>query len=521
MTKITLNNIGTGTPFQTAISTINTNNDTLETAFDNTLSRDGTSPNTMGADLDMNSNRILNLPQPLSLTEPARLQDIGDAPTYAADAAASAAAALASETAAASSASSASTSASNASTSASNASTSATNASNSASDAAASAVTAANNATVIGGNAYAYSTTTAMADPGTGFIRGNNLTISSITAIAISALTNETGNPNIRSYIATWDDSTNTAVRGYILCRKMGTPATFAIFSISGALTDNTTWLQLAVTHIASNGTWSASDPMNIQFYRTGDKGADGLIAGSTGATDNRVLRADGVGGTTLQNSAVTIDDSGNITGAGQISSGALVPTTDDGAALGNATTNRWSDLFLASGAVINFNNGNVTITHSAGTITIAGATSFTIGNNALTAGTLELGNTTDTTLSRGSAGVIAVEGVNLTPNIPQNSRSAAYTAVLADANTHILHPSSDNNARTFTIPANASVAYPIGTTLTFVNKINTVTISINSDTLTLAGPGSTGSRTLAANGIATAMKITSTEWMISGSGLT
>lgn len=104
---------------------------------------------------------------------------------------------------------------------------------------------------------------------------------------------------------------------------------------------------------------------------------------------------------------------------------------------------------------------------------------------------------------------------------IAQQSKSAAYTTVLADAGKHIYHPSSDNNARTFTIDSNANVAYPIGTTLTFVNEINTVTIAITSNTLTLAGTGSTGSRTLAANGIATALKVSSTKWVISGVGLT
>lgn len=103
---------------------------------------------------------------------------------------------------------------------------------------------------------------------------------------------------------------------------------------------------------------------------------------------------------------------------------------------------------------------------------------------------------------------------------IAQNPQSANYTLVLADANKHILHPSSDNNARTFTIPANSSVAYAIGTPITFVNEINTVTIAINSDTLTLAGAGSTGSRTLAANGMATALKTGSTKWVINGTGL-
>lgn len=102
-----------------------------------------------------------------------------------------------------------------------------------------------------------------------------------------------------------------------------------------------------------------------------------------------------------------------------------------------------------------------------------------------------------------------------------QNSQSANYTIVLADSGKQILHPVGDNNPRTFTIPANASVAFPVGTAITFVNKINDVTIAITTDTLTLVGTGSTGPRVLAANGMATALKITSTEWLISGTGLT
>lgn len=42
-------------------------------------------------------------------------------------------------------------------------------------------------------------------------------------------------------------------------------------------------------------------------------------VGGSTGATDNRVLRSDGTGGATVQNSAVTIDDSGNVSGVGTL----------------------------------------------------------------------------------------------------------------------------------------------------------------------------------------------------------
>jgi hypothetical protein len=106
---------------------------------------------------------------------------------------------------------------------------------------------------------------------------------------------------------------------------------------------------------------------------------------------------------------------------------------------------------------------------------------------------------------------------------IPQNSQSAAYTLVLADSGKQIFHPSADTTARTWTIPANGSVAFPIGTAVTFINQngAGVITIAITTDTMRLAGAGTTGSRTLAANGVATAIKITSTEWIISGTGLT
>ena len=106
--------------------------------------------------------------------------------------------------------------------------------------------------------------------------------------------------------------------------------------------------------------------------------------------------------------------------------------------------------------------------------------------------------------------------------NIPQNSKSADYTLVLADAGKHIFHPSTDASIRTFTIPANASVAYVIGTAVTFIKmRSQVVTIAITSDTMYLSDAGTTGSRSLAQYGSATAIKITSTNWLISGSGLT
>lgn len=69
-----------------------------------------------------------------------------------------------------------------------------------------------------------------------------------------------------------------------------------------------------------------------------------------------------------------------------------ISPTTDDGAALGD-TTHNWSDLFLANGSVINWNNGDLTLTHSSNTLTLAG------GNLALGANNLTMtGSIADTT---------------------------------------------------------------------------------------------------------------------------
>lgn len=71
MAKITLSDIADARS-PSAATTTNYNNAALETALENTLSRDGTTPNQMEADLDMNSNRILNLPEAVNNTEPLR-----------------------------------------------------------------------------------------------------------------------------------------------------------------------------------------------------------------------------------------------------------------------------------------------------------------------------------------------------------------------------------------------------------------------------------------------------------------
>ena len=123
-------------------------------------------------------------------------------------------------------------------------------------------------------------------------------------------------------------------------------------------------------------------------------------------------------------------------------------------------------------------------------------------------------------TPSSGTLSSCTVDGTNGVGyiNIPQNSQSANYTLVAADAGKQIFHPSSDTTARTFTIPANSSVAYPIGTELTVINQYGAGIITLTStDTLRLATAGTTGNMLVATGNMAQLIKVTSTEWLING----
>lgn len=104
----------------------------------------------------------------------------------------------------------------------------------------------------------------------------------------------------------------------------------------------------------------------------------------------------------------------------------------------------------------------------------------------------------------------------------PRNAQTGNYTLVLADRGKSVVMGDGTATAITATIPANSSVAFPIGTVIIFVN-LNTVglSIAITTDTLTLANSTTTGTRTLARNGLATCVKINTTSWLISGAGLT
>jgi hypothetical protein len=249
--------------------------------------------------------------------------------------------------------------------------------------------------------------------------------------------------------------------------------------------------------------------------------------------------------------------DTTTLTSVGTLTSLAVTGNITSGNAnLGNLTSSNYfsgSGNLLSniqganvSGAVSSSTTAGTVTTAAQGNITSVGSlTGLTVSNatgvvNFTTTANVTLGAVANLHISGGSSGqFLSTDGsgtltwgsVSASPgtnnigyqNIPQNSAPFDYTAVLSDSGKHIYHPGTDAVSRTYTIPSNASVAFPVGTTIIFVNDSPgyTVTIICDTDTLMFAGTGATGTRTLAANGIATTIKLTSTKWIISGIGLT
>lgn len=198
--------------------------------------------------------------------------------------------------------------------------------------------------------------------------------------------------------------------------------------------------------------------------------------------------------GTGLSFSAGTLQTSGTMIGSNNLSEITTAATARTNLGLGTAATQNTG----TSGAAIPFLNGTNTWGLPQ---TFSSLATFSLGADMTPAAT-------PSTTAVGYLGS------------PINTQNNAYTTVMSDAGKTIYHTSA--TPHTHTIDSNANVAYPIGTIIAFSNEsgAGNVTIAITSDTLRWGS--STGSRTLAANGNATAKKMTATLWRITGdAGLT
>ena len=198
-----------------------------------------------------------------------------------------------------------------------------------------------------------YSTTTTDSDPGSGVIRFNNSTLASATAAYVDDA--DADGADVEALVLSWDDSTNTALRGTITMRKRTNPSVYAIWNITGASTDASGYSKLALTYVTGTGSFSDTDPIALHFTRTGNKGADGSDASDVFKTISVSGQDDVV--------ADAATDTLTLAGAGTVA----------------ITTNASSDTITFTGTAGSFtaagDSGSSQAIASGNTLTIAGGT--------------------------------------------------------------------------------------------------------------------------------------------------
>ena len=279
---------------------------------------------------------------------------------------------------------------------------------------------------------YDFSTTTTMADPGSGNVRFNNATLASVSQIAIDDL--DKNGVDQSAFIVLWDDSTNS-VKGTLVFRTAG--GDVATFLITG-LTDNSGWSQIAVTHAASSGTFGNGEDTYIGFSRAGDAGdasttlttRGDLLKRGASAVDrlaigsaNTVLTTDGTdpAWSTITNAmlAGSIDLTSKVTGALPLANG------------GTGAANLAAANIVATNAQNTFTKAQVPSTYTAALSATSGVLDYDTYTNfivTLAAGSNTLAAPTTEGSQVGQCGVIIF--------VQPASGSAATVSLHADYET-------------------------------------------------------------------------------------
>jgi len=215
-------------------------------------------------------------------------------------------------------------------------------------------------------------------------------------------------------------------------------------------------------------------------------------------ANPTRAILKDAGGATLLDIDPVTVSSGGGtIVSSIDVSGGTTGLTTSDGPVTSSGTITVAGTLAVA--------NGGTGATN---------ATNARLGLSAAKSGA----NTDITSLEDGTTiaagGTIAATSVGYR-GLPLSGQTqgAGITLALTDAGKRVA-----NTTGGWTIPANASIAFPVDTVIgLYNNSSSTQTVAITTDTLRWAGTTSTGTRTVAAYGWCWITKVASTEWSASG----
>jgi len=279
------------------------------------------------------------------------------------------------------------------------------------------------------GISMTWETTTTDTDQGVGKVWANNATLSSATVLYFDDV--ERNSVSINTLIDTLDDptATNSAT---IYIQESGTATAGVVFKVSGAVTSASTYSKVAVTHMATFGTLSDGDVVGVTIAFSGNDGS-------------------GSGTVTQINAGAGFSFSA-ITTTGTI---AVDGNLEDLDALGAVSSN--SEMIVGTGSGAYAYESGATLRTSIGVGT-GDSPQFTAVN---------IGAATDTTVTRVSAGVIAVEGATVglisVKNTWSASQKSTVTALTSSSNSIAISMLTTNDySHTFT--ENTTLANPSDT---------------------------------------------------------
>ena len=304
-----------------------------------------------------------------------------------------------------------------------------------------------------------------------------------------------------------WKNSAAVATTANITLSGLQTIDGYTTLAADRVLVKNQTTTSQNGIYVAASGAWSRSADANTTLLLNN---ATLYVVNGTLNTDTAWTQS--TANPTIGSSAITFVQFGGSTAYTAGTGISIVGNSISNTGVTSAVAGTNISVSSATGAVTISVTGTVPTATTAGTVTTAAQPNITsVGTLTSLAVT---GTITTNTLGNG-----ALQVGYLT--IPQRAVGTA-TLALTDSGQHFFNTTA---SQIYTIPANDVTSFPIGTAVTFVNQgAGTCTIVINAgsptNTLYLAGAGTTGTRTLGTYGFATALKITATSWIISGTGL-
>ena len=172
-----------------------------------------------------------------------------------------------------------------------------------------------------------FSNSTSDADPGAGKLALNNATLSSVSVMFFDDA--DDNSADISSFVQSFDDASNATARGLIHIEKEGTASTFALYKVTGAVTDASGYTKVPVSHLVSNGTFSNADGLRVDFSYSGNDGAGSLteVSGDTSPQLGGNLDMNGQDIVTTSNATIDLapNGTGTVVVRGNTNSGAIV----------------------------------------------------------------------------------------------------------------------------------------------------------------------------------------------------